>query len=351
MNFLYIGGPSRSGTTAFTRYLNEHPEVMICRERYKWGPRERVTPAAFSFDKILDFDDGYEIRDTERRKRVHSELIASKDPHRLKWIGDKHPGYVKTLDLLATNNPGASFIIMYRPVEEVAESFESRSKNPNDAWLGGKEGFRMGVEHWNAAIQSTRKFIESGVNLNVLILVYEDFFARNEECLPLISRFLNLDFDESVREKWREESASFESGRRNKDALSEEKRAFIKENADRETEMWILGRIRRQWEEFNAHPPDLDRVLIEERRRSAVLIARKQTEAKHQVKILRHDLAKLEGEHQVVREKCKSLEAKNRRLAKRTESLERQLENIKSSRSWRILSGVNGIRARLPRKS
>ena len=167
MNYLYIGGPSRSGTTALTSYLNRHPEVMICRERFKWIPRKDVTPEVFTFERILNFEDGYEERDTARRKQVHEELVGNKDPQKLRWMGDKYPAYVRTLERLSENNPGASFILTYRPVEEVAESYEARSRNPEDAWLGGRDGFRLGVEGWNRAMRHTRDFIESGVNPNV----------------------------------------------------------------------------------------------------------------------------------------------------------------------------------------
>ena len=32
---LFVCGCARSGTTAFGDYLNQHPEVLLCQERYK----------------------------------------------------------------------------------------------------------------------------------------------------------------------------------------------------------------------------------------------------------------------------------------------------------------------------
>jgi hypothetical protein len=41
---------------------------------------------------------------TEKRElfvRYHMELLAKKDPAKLKWIGDKYPHYVKNMGVLA----------------------------------------------------------------------------------------------------------------------------------------------------------------------------------------------------------------------------------------------------------
>ena len=329
MNYLYIGGPSRSGTTALTSYLNRHPEMMICRERFKWIPRKDVTPEVFTFERILDFEDGYEKRDTARRKQVHQDLVNRKDPEKLRWMGDKLPAYVRTLDRLAENNPGASFILTYRPIEEVAESFEARSRNPEDAWLGGRDGFWLGIEAWNRAMRHTRDFIESGVNPNVLVVGYHDFFYRNEEFVPLISRFLDLTFDEEVLGSWREESRSFEVERREKEPMSEEQQALIDEHADREAESYVLRRIEEQHEEFDLYSPEAARRLISERRRFAVRVAGERKAAKAEKRKLRARAEKVEV-----------LAKENENLTRRARNLERQIRDIRSSRSWRLLTAL-----------
>lgn len=280
MNILFIAGPGRSGTTALMEYLNDHPRVLVCQERYKWVPKRTVSPELFTPERILEFEEDYEKRNTEERRRYHAELISRKDSEELKWIGDKYPSYVKNLILLAVNNPGASFIFTYRPVEEVAESFEARSKNPEDPWLGGKDGFSLGIQNWNMSLQNVRDFIESGVNPNALILSYHDFFYHNERCVPLLSRFLELEFDESVRRAWRERSKSFEDDRREKEPLSESQQSLIREHADREAEAWILGRIQRQWEELEALSAEAARTLIQERRQFAVRIAQERVKSR-----------------------------------------------------------------------
>lgn len=244
MKPLFVAGSPRSGTTGLIDYLNQHPEILVCRERYKFVPL-RVDPSLLTFERILDYGE----KETNISREFHMKLLAKKDPVRLKWIGDKYPHYVKYFKTLAKNNPGARFLVLYRPIEEVAESFEARSRNPDDRWPE-ENGFEAGVRIWNSALEYTREFIESRPNHNVLIVSYHDFFYRNEACIPLISRFLGVEFGESVREAWRTLSSQFEERRRSKEPLSEEQQAYIKANNDHAVEEWILVRMDEQWREL-----------------------------------------------------------------------------------------------------
>ncbi|CAA9385864.1 MAG: hypothetical protein AVDCRST_MAG93-9451 [uncultured Chloroflexia bacterium] len=349
MNLLFVAGPSRSGTTAFVKYLNEHPEVLICVERFKWIPREEVTPEIFTLERIMSFEEEYEKRGTESRWWVHKRFVDRKDPAKLKWMGDKFPQYTKSLDLLSENNPGASFIITYRPVEEVAESHEARSNNPDDAWLGGRDGFMIGLQNWNRDLRRAREFIESGVNPNVLIIGYHDFFYRNEACIPLISRFLDLEFDGSVQKAWRDLSRDFESKRRGKEFLTEEQRALIDKHADRETEAWILDYMKKQWEELELYSPEAARATIDERRRYAISVAEERAKEKNRprpVRELRGRIEELEDKLEKERGKAEARQKKNRRLTRRLRTLEGQMQALQSSRAWKLLTILSLLRGK-----
>lgn len=140
-------------------------------------------------------------------------------------------------------------MVLYRPIEEVAESYDARSKNPNDPWLGGENGFKLGVKDWNSAMRRTRGFIQSALEPEVLIVSYHDFFYRSESYIPLLSRFLGLEFGEDVRRVWRRTSLKFEQERRRKESLTGEQARLVEKYKDRAAEEWILERIKRQWEE------------------------------------------------------------------------------------------------------
>lgn len=237
---LFIAGSPRSGTTALTDYLNRHPEILICRERYKFVPRT-VRPHFFDFDRILD----YTRKETNTSREYHARLLARKDLRAVRWRGDKYPHYVRHLDTLSENNPGAHFLFTYRDVGEVAESFEARAKDPDDRWPA-ENGFEAGVHMWNATLRSIREFVESNLDTNVLVLDYCEFFYRCEECLPLLSDFLGLEFEGAMRETWEKMSRNFEVRRRDKKLLGEKQLSFLARNKNHEDEAWILDYINKQ---------------------------------------------------------------------------------------------------------
>ncbi len=72
----------------------------------------------------------------------------------------------------------------------------------------------------------------------------------------------------------------FEAGRRPKEPLNERQRAYIEAEKDAGAEWWILDRIKRQRWELEAYPEDAARVLVEERRLSAVRVAQERTRAR-----------------------------------------------------------------------
>jgi sulfotransferase family protein len=303
MRPLFVAGCPRSGTTALTEYLNQHEELLVCIERYKYAPPpQELTPNLFTFDRILDYREG----ETNTPKERHEKLLARKDPAKLKWIGDKRGMYFKWFEQLAENNPGARFIVIHRPVEEVAESFEARKKNPKDHWWADS---REAVDRWNLALRRTREFVESGRG-PVLILHYHDFVYRNETCVPLLSRFLGIEFEESMLEAWRKRSKRFEAKRRPKEPLSDEQIAFIQENKDREAEKWLLNRLEEQRAGMIDAPPAEDDGQIQQLER------------------------RLTNE----RQEAQQLREQNQRLAL-------QIRDMQKSKTWRLVERLDRIKA------
>ena len=76
---------------------------------------------------------------------------------------------------------------MYRPIEEVAESWDPRDA---DDLQNSNNGFGQAVKTWNRSLQGTRRFIRNSLIPRVLLVSYDDFFYRTETVVPLISRFL-----------------------------------------------------------------------------------------------------------------------------------------------------------------
>jgi len=347
---LFVCGCARSGTTAFGDYLNQYEEVLLCQERYK-GRQKQVAWEDFSFQRIMDFRPQETKRPPFGQTREafaerHAKLLAAKDPAKLRWLGDKGPYYVRSMDRLAGRNPGARFMVLYRPLEEVAESWDARAKDPDDPWRG-ERGVEMSVEVWNAAMQGTREFMESSPAPRVLIIGYHDFFYRNEAVAPQISRFLGLEFDESITGAWKTDSSGFESRRRRKEPLSEEQRSFLREHADHEAEAWVLGRIEQQWtspELYAEESPEatlssLDQIEARMWRLHQQAEEKPGPGAKNRNQNLERQLREARASKAEQAEQVARLEKRNR-------NLEEQLQEVRSSRSWRVLDGINRLKKR-----
>lgn len=321
MRPLFVSGCQRTGTTALAEYLNDHPEVLVSRERYKYTPYE-VTLDHLSLERILAYDEA----ETNVPEQEYRELVAGKDPARLKWVGDKNPDYYRLFGRLLRQNPGARFIVTYRPLEEVAESFEARARDPEDRWPA-RCNSEIAVTLWNLSLIRTREFLENDPAANVLVIGYHDFFYQNEDSVPLISRFLEVEFDEHVLKSWKERSTGFERSRRRKNMLTEEQVSYVREHKDEAAEEWILNRIEEQKKdpELALGKGGAGHAPIQKDRR---------------VQRLQEELAR-------ERRKVKDLRKRNRHLTNKARESEQRVKTVRASRSWRLLRALSRIKTRL----
>jgi hypothetical protein len=344
---LFVAGCQRSGTTAFAEYLNQHQEVLVCKERYKYVPTE-VTLDYLTFDRILDYREG----ETNVPREYHVELLGKKEPAKLRWIGDKNPGYFRHFEGLQEYNPGAQFIVLYRPVEEVAESFEARARDAGDLWPGHLD-FEKGIQRWNLALQRTRDFIENDPDARVLIIGYHDFFYRNDTCIPLISGFLGIDIDGPVREAWKEMSLRFENERRTKEPLGRKREAYIRKNKDHAAEAWVLNRIEKQWFEPYVYSgrDDTGRPPREGRREPVATPTVTRTEVQApKAEQLERRIEELERSLMEAQSRARQLGKLNQQLTLQTQSLEQQMRDMQDSRTWRFLKRLGSVKARVAGK-
>lgn len=322
---LFVVGASRSGTTALTNYVNQHEEILVCIERYK-RVYDRMDASFFTFRRILDYEPRREGGETNIARERHLELLARKDPNRLKWIGDKQGAQAKRFRAISENNPGAHFLITYRPVEEVVESFEERARESSSPVFAGKDGLKLGVEAWNRALRSSREYLETFEEPNGLVVSYHDFFGGFEDYVPLLSEFLELDFDDSILDVWRETSREFEGSRRKKEPITEGKAAYIEQNKDHGAEAWMLERVARQWTEPGLYKPAAGRG----RGRPGHVLRCGQR------------AGRLAEELGAVSARLAAAEEERRRL-------EERMGEVRRSRGYRVLRGVGRVRSAISR--
>jgi hypothetical protein len=157
-------------------------------------------------------------------------------------------------------------------------------------------------------LQGTRRFIRESLIPRVLIIDYHDFLYRRETVAPLISRFLELEFDETLTAEPSDEVPPPER--------SGERRSLIQKQANRAAEAWILDRIEKQWVK-----PGL---YIQRTSKSALATSLDEAEAR-----------------------TWRLQEKVRELERDMERGRRRFKQLRSSKTWKLLERISSIRTRI----
>jgi hypothetical protein len=308
---LFVSGCDRIGTTALTDYLNRHPKILVCQENPETTQGE-ITVDPSRFEKMLDevprdAGDAASHDDGDSLIEPRAELLTNRDPSGLQWVGASNSDYLMRMESVAGNNPGARFIVMYRPIEEIAESWEQEDA---DGRQNNDDGFGRAVKTWNRGLQGTRRFIRESLTPSVLLIDYHDFLYRTELVAPQISRFLELEFDETVA------AEPSDKVPRPTRMGSEEKRSLIQKHANRAAEAWILDRIEKQWQK-----PAL---YTQRTSKSALATSLDEAEAR-----------------------TWRLQEKVRELERDRERRRQRFEQLQSSSSWKLLNRISSIRIRI----
>jgi hypothetical protein len=295
-------------------YLDRHPEILFYEEvpvttRHK----EIVTPDLSAFGRGTDFakqTEGPTFQGDGDRLLVEGPAGPSpgKDPSTVRWIGASNPDFIRHMESIAGKNPGARFIIVYRPIEEVAESWEAKN--------AGEDRFEQAAKSWSRSLQGTRRFIREGLVPRTLLVSYHDLLYRSETVVPLISRFLGLELDEPVVADRTAETLLSEGGGPPGEALSREKRSSIQKHANRTAEAWILDRIDRQWKKPG---------LYAQKTSKASLVA---------------SLDEMEARGWRLQQRVKELERDRERRRRR-------FKQLKNSRTWKLVHKINDVKARI----
>ena len=165
---LVVGGCPRSGTTALVRLLNSHPDILLGDERYYWPFDEgRVSEALFERDRFLD------LREEDRHWREGRAPFPPGDTgaayDRARIVGDKYPPLARAAEAIDRALPRAEIVWIVRNPLSVAESYEARRRDGDDAWHFGAE---RALADWNDSVRAA--CMAGG---RVLIVTYERLFA------------------------------------------------------------------------------------------------------------------------------------------------------------------------------
>jgi Sulfotransferase family len=211
--FLFVVGCGRSGTTVLRTILDAHPELAVTHEAKFVAPlgirrRRYERPDGFDADRLihdlladpgvrgnLGLDDGW-LRDAlatpvrdypEAVRRIFAAYAARQDKRR---YGDKMPGAVLRIPLLAELFPEARFVHIIRDGRDVALSsmaIEGQDRDPV-AW----------ALNWKARVTAGRR---AGGELGpdrYHEVRYEELLERPAEIIAGVCAFLDLAYDPAM---------------------------------------------------------------------------------------------------------------------------------------------------------
>ncbi len=172
-----MGGCPRSGTTALTRLLNRHSDVLIGNERYyRVIERGELTPAHFEMDRFLSIEPGDTHDEPPGMDEGPNPHWVGVDPggkvEAARMIGDKYPPIFRAYPMLAERFADAHIVYVLRNPVSVAESYQGRADDVADRW---PFDHRRAVDDWNRSVRATAEALADGMRITVV--AYETMMA------------------------------------------------------------------------------------------------------------------------------------------------------------------------------
>jgi Sulfotransferase family len=169
------------------RILNAHESIMIGEERYEVVFTKGLPRDAFEAPRFLD------IRPGDTHYRSFEDIGTSLSAVRSKLagatvVGDKIPKIYERLRQTADTFPEAKFIFMVRNLYDIACSYESRAKDPNDPTWSSEMNWRSAIAEWNESLAAIKAWPGQD---RILIVSFEDFFLLGRG-LDTVWGFLGL---------------------------------------------------------------------------------------------------------------------------------------------------------------
>jgi len=217
-------GCGRSGTTLLRNMFDAHSALAMTHESHFIGPLAKVrsryeSEAGFDHDAFVSdlFMDANFVRQGLDDEEVRSALdevapttyagavravfatYAAKDGKEL--YGDKTPGSVTQIELLAQLFPEAKFVHIIRDGRAVALSYLDRPE-----W--GPETMAEAANHWKNRVRRGRAGGRAIGADRYMEVRYEDVVAAPESVARRVCDFLGLEFEEGML-RYHEQSKEF----------------------------------------------------------------------------------------------------------------------------------------------
>ena len=190
---LFVCGAPRSGTTAMHALLTADQRIVMGMERYGGYLNDEFGPQLFTKERFFDFES--DPRDWKKSRPYYVE-VAEPFFETSKYIGDKIPLLYLQFDRVTKAFPESKFIVLLRNIVDICNSYQNRKDDPNDNW---SFDVNDAVNHWNQLLD----FIKSHASdPRIKLVIYEDFYTAGVQQLKDLYSFIDLDFDETLRQEY-----------------------------------------------------------------------------------------------------------------------------------------------------
>jgi len=239
MDYLFIAGCARSGTTAMARLLNHDPRILIGIERYKYIPRD-IRRTHFYKEAFLNPN---EKETNILKERMFQQFRQKWERGQLQIIGDKVPEYYRLMPHLAQTFPNCKVIFMLRDLLPVASSFNVRAYDAASTSWPEENDYRRAVKEWNASLGHLKQAIKMGYGRQIFIIKYEQFYSGKMASLNTSYDFLSLKMRPHFERVFEKMTEGWVTRSSKNLILTEAMRTYLEEHKDHRLEQWVLDRL------------------------------------------------------------------------------------------------------------
>jgi len=234
LNYLFIAGTPRSGTSAITELLSAHANIALGMERFKklYNPN-RVTEELFNEKHFFTYNDEETnvLLEGAKYDKYYKNL---KQKYAYSTVrGDKYPFLFKNYHTLAERfGDKCQFIYIVRNPYSVASSWNVRAKKPKDKWPLEND-YSVSVKHWNDANRRTLNAIKKGYKIQVV--EYDKLYTEsvNIPYLETIVQTIGIELDDGILKEYEVQISEFNRKIKDKPLdLNDEQKQYIADNID-----------------------------------------------------------------------------------------------------------------------
>jgi hypothetical protein len=239
-DYCFVLGCARSGTTALTRLLHAHDNVVIGMERYKYrlggAALDTFRPDLFEVDRFLDFrDDDTNITPSVDRFRKHYDLAEERlRQGDVRYIGDKVAARRQTATAIQHRFANTKVVFIYRDLLRVASSFCVRARNPDDTNWPETSTHEVALARWNEAFEAAAVFLDGPAPEDLFVVRYERLFNGDSRTCEAMFRFLGLDVTPDVDKHFTAATAHWDEHESKQLELTEQQQQFLLDELDQD---------------------------------------------------------------------------------------------------------------------